>query len=47
MFFYIDAYNDIGVVTCVYVNPELDAYWIIDFRIYDRQSDGKSKLYHF
>ena len=25
----------IGVVTCVYVNPELDRFWIIDYRIYD------------
>ena len=38
--------NGIGVVTCVYVNPELDRYWIIDFRIYDKQGDGKSKLDH-
>ena len=38
--------NGIGVVTCVYVNPELDCYWIIDFRIYDKQGDGKSKLDH-
>ncbi len=28
--------NGIGVVTCVYVNPELDLFWLIDFRIYDR-----------
>ena len=38
--------NGIGVITCVYVNPELDRYWIIDFRIYDKQGDGKSKLDH-
>ena len=38
--------NGIGVVTCLYVNPELDRYWIIDFRIYDKQGDGKSKLDH-
>ena len=25
----------IGMVTCVYVNPELDRFWIIDYRIYD------------
>ena len=23
--------NGIGVVICVYVNPELDRYWIVDF----------------
>ena len=36
----------IGVVTCVYVNPNLDQFWIIDFRIYDPDSDGKTKLDH-
>lgn len=36
----------IGVVTCVYVNPESDQFWIIDYRIYDPDGDGKSKLDH-
>lgn len=36
----------IGVVTCVYVNPEVDRFWIIDYRIYDPARDGKSKLEH-
>jgi len=36
----------IGVVTCVYVNPELDRFWIIDYRIYHPDGDGKSKLQH-
>ena len=36
----------IGVVTCVYVNPELDQFWIIDYRIYDPEGDGKTKLDH-
>jgi hypothetical protein len=36
----------IGVVTCVYVNPDLDRFWIIDYRIYDPEGDGKSKLDH-
>ena len=34
----------IGVVNCVYVNPETDQFWIIDYRLYDPQGDGKSKL---
>ena len=38
--------NGIGVVTCVYVNPTLDRFWLIDYRIYDPQTDGKSKLTH-
>jgi hypothetical protein len=36
----------IGVVTCVYVNPVLDQFWIIDYRIYDPDGDGKTKLDH-
>ena len=38
--------NGIGIVTCVYVNPELDRSWLIDYRIYDKQGDGKTKLDH-
>jgi len=36
----------IGVVTCVYVNPETDQFWIIDYRIDDPDRDGKTKLDH-
>ena len=36
----------IGVVTCVYVNPQIDQFWIIDYRIYDLDGDGKTKLDH-
>lgn len=36
----------IGVVNCVYVNPELNKFWIIDYRIFDPDRDGKSKLQH-
>lgn len=36
----------IGVVTCIYVNPDLDRFWLIDYRIYDPDGDGKSKLDH-
>jgi hypothetical protein len=36
----------VGVVTCVYVNPALDQFWIIDYRIYDPDGDGKTKLDH-
>ena len=38
--------NGIGVVTCVYVNPVQDRFWLIDYRIYDPQGDGKTKLDH-
>ena len=36
----------IGVVTCVYVNPETDQFWLIDYRIYDPEGDGKTKPDH-
>lgn len=36
----------IGLVSCLYVNPELGQYWLIDYRIYDKATDGYSKLEH-
>lgn len=36
----------IGVVTCVYVNPELKRFWMIDYRVYDPDRDGRSKIDH-
>ena len=36
----------IGVVTCLYVNPETDQFWVIDYRLYNPEGDGKSKLDH-
>lgn len=36
----------IGIVNCVYLNPELEQYWIIDYRIFDPDRDGKTKLDH-
>ena len=35
-----------GIVTCVYVNPTLDQFWLLDYRIYDPDGDGKTKLEH-
>src|SRR5436190_8489499 len=36
----------IGVVTCVYVNPDTDQFWILDYRVYDPDGDGQTKLDH-
>lgn len=36
----------IGVVNCLYVNIKTGVYWIIDWRIYAPDEDGKSKLDH-
>ena len=34
------------MVTCVYVHPQQDRFWLIDDRIYDPQGDGRTKLDH-
>ncbi|PLZ28775.1 transposase, partial [Fischerella thermalis] len=36
----------IGVVSCVYVNPTLQRYWVIDYRIFNPDADGKTKIDH-
>ena len=36
----------IGLVTCVYVNPETDQFWLIDYRFFAPEADGKTKLDH-
>ena len=36
----------IGIVTCVYVNPDINQFWVIDYRIFDPERDGRSKLDH-
>lgn len=36
----------IGIVTCVYVNPDTEQFWVIDYRIFDPDRDGRSKLDH-
>jgi hypothetical protein len=36
----------IGMVNCVYVNPQTQQYWIIDYRLFAPGQDGKSKLEH-
>ena len=36
----------IGVVNLVYYNAECDHYWVIDYRLFDPERDGKTKLEH-
>lgn len=38
--------KDICIVNCIYVNPKTEQYWLIDYRIDDKTTDGKSKLDH-
>ena len=37
----------VGVVICVYVNLQLDKFWVIGYRIFDPDRDVKSKIDHF
>lgn len=36
----------IGVVSCVYVNPKLQRFWVVDYRIFNPDTDGKTKIDH-
>lgn len=36
----------IGLVNCIYINPETHEFWSIDYRIFDPERDGKSKMDH-
>jgi hypothetical protein len=36
----------VGLVSCVYVNAHTGQFWVIDYRIFDPDADGKSKLDH-
>ncbi len=36
----------IGLISCVYVNCETGQFWVIDYRLYDPDGDGQSKLDH-
>jgi hypothetical protein len=34
----------IGVVSCVYVNPKVQRFWVIDYRIFNADVDAKTKI---
>ncbi|HEY9779565.1 MAG TPA: transposase [Leptolyngbyaceae cyanobacterium] len=36
----------IGVVSCVYANPTIQRFWVIDYRIFNPDADGKTKIDH-
>lgn len=36
----------IGCVNCLYYNPDTDEFWVIDYRIFDPERDGKTKIEH-
>ena len=36
----------IGLVNCIYVNHEIGKFWVVDYRVYDPDRDGKTKIDH-
>ena len=36
----------IGLISCVYVNGKTGEFWVVDYRIYDPDGEGKTKLDH-
>ena len=36
----------IGLVTCVYVNTDTDPFWLINYRFFALEADGKTTLDH-
>ncbi len=36
----------IGLVNCIYYNPERDRFWVLDYRLFDPDRDGKTNLDH-
>ena len=37
-------FRGIGIVNCIYFNPQNEQLWIIDYRIYDPDTDKKTKI---
>lgn len=36
----------IGLISCLYVNANTGQFWVIDYRLYNPDGDGNSKLDH-
>ncbi len=36
----------IGIVSCIYVNPKTLNFWVIDYRIFNPDNDGLTKIDH-
>ncbi len=41
-----DVVRGIGIVSCIYVNPKTLQFWVIDYRIFNPENDGLSKVDH-
>ena len=40
----IKLFMGLGIVNCIYFNPQNEKLWIIDYRIYDPDTDKKTKI---
>jgi len=36
----------ISIVNCLYVNPDSGHYWGVDYRVFNPDGDGKTRLSH-
>lgn len=36
----------IGLISCIYVNPEIGRLWVVDYRLYHPEEDGLTKVDH-
>lgn len=36
----------IGLVSCIYYNPDIQKCWVIDYRVFSPEQDGKTKVDH-
>ncbi len=41
-----DIIKGIGIVTCIYYNPDVDQFYALDYRIFDPERDGLNKIDH-
>ncbi len=41
-----EVINGIGLVSCLYVHPCSGRFWVLDYRLFDPERDGKTKLHH-
>jgi hypothetical protein len=39
-----DTKMGIGLINLVYYNPEVDMYWLVDYRIWDKPNSGKTEI---
>lgn len=41
-----EVIKGIGVVSFIYVSPEENKFWLVDYRIFNSDKDGLTKIHH-